>query len=164
MKKLLFIAFILHVLPITTEEVSNNSSTPSVHTPGSKAIKSIAEPEKQIKQKELYVAFEYKDTPLATIISDLASKKGINLIIPLQGPDALITQVNYKIEHKIHIEEAWNIIITLLNLAGYSLVPHKDLSYIIKNDPANSTRESFPLYINTPLETLRCREKKLVVV
>ncbi len=113
------------------------------------------------KPKTLYVSFEYKDTPLATIISDLATKKNINIVIPMQGPDALVTQVNYKIEQKIPLEDAWNIVIALLNLAGYSLVPHADLSYIIKNDPANSTREAFPLYINTPLDTLSKSDMKI---
>ncbi|NBQ17352.1 hypothetical protein EBU24_03480, partial [bacterium] len=96
--------------------------------------------------------FRFKDEPIANIIDYLATEKGIN-ILPPQGPNALAAKLTFELPHKISVDKAWNTLLTVLDLSGYTFIPHKDHNYIVKND-GNTNKESLPIYINTKRDDL----------
>ena len=156
MKKIAFLFFIFSA-SILKSENTTQTSTPKSDATAQKNI----EQKSSSKIKTTYVSFNYKDTPLAAIVNELATKKNINVIFPPQGPNALVTQITYSLDQKISLEDAWNMAITFLNLSGFTLIPHKELYYIIKNDPQNSSREAFPLYVNVPLDMIANSDTKI---
>lgn len=91
------------------------------------------------------VWFRYKDEPLINMVNDLAAQRGINIMLP-QGPNALTAKLTFELPHKISLDRAWQHMITILDIAGFTIVPHKEFSFVVKNDK-NVNRETLPLYI-----------------
>jgi len=106
------------------------------------------------------VWFRYKDEPLVNVVNDLAAKRGINIMLP-QGPNTLTTKVTFELPHKITLNRAWQYLITLLNISGFSLVPNEEFSMIIKNDKNSISKEPLPLYINVPPDKLPNTDLKI---
>ena len=99
--------------------------------------------------KKKMVWFRYKDEPLTFIINDLAEKLGINILLP-QGAKALTTKLTFELSHKISLSRAWNYLLTILNISGYTIIPNKTFSTIIKIDKNTLSKQELPLYINVP--------------
>lgn len=104
--------------------------------------------------------FRYKDEPLINVVNDLAEKMGINVLLP-QGPNALTTKLTFELPHKITINRGWQYLITILNISGFTLIPHAEFSTIIKNDKNNVSKEALPLYINVSPEKLPNTDLKI---
>ncbi len=99
------------------------------------------------KKRKAEISFLFKDEDLVDIINMLAAKKGVNIVLPT-GANAIKEKVNLNIDHKLTLTEAWDMLYSLLDIAGYSMIPKKDLYVIVKNSK-NVSRESLPIYINT---------------
>jgi general secretion pathway protein D len=105
----------------------------------------------KIKKK---ISFDYSGKPLVDIINDLAALKELNIILP-QGPFAITTKVTFSLPDKITVDQAWQQVITLLDLAGYTIHPDGDFLEIVKTtDNPNIVREPFTLYVDRPLDEL----------
>ncbi len=113
--------------------------------------------------KEKMLWFRFKDTPISEIIDYLATEKKIN-ILPPQGSNALTSKLTFELPYKVSLDKAWNTLLTILDLSGYTFIPHstkdknvKDdrsgISYIVKND-GNVNKESLPIYINCKRDDL----------
>ncbi len=102
--------------------------------------------------KETTVWFRYKDEPLINIINDLGKKRGINIMLP-QGPNALSAKVNFSLPKRISLDDAWQYLLTILKISGFTITPGKESSSVIKIDQ-NTIRENLPLYINTSAEDI----------
>ena len=98
-----------------------------------------------IRYKKVF--FRYKDEPIANVINDLASSLGINIMLP-QGPNALTIKLTFELPEKITLQRAWQYLITILNISGYSIIPSKTLSRVVKSDKTTISKEPLPLYIN----------------
>lgn len=107
----------------------------------------------KIKKKEAKkVWFRFKDEVLTNVVNYLATEKGLNIMLP-QGPDALKTTLTFELPHKISLDEAWNHLLTILNLAGYTLIASEDFCTIVKNNN-NVNKENLPLYVNVATNDL----------
>ncbi|HEX2977504.1 MAG TPA: hypothetical protein VHO47_00045 [Candidatus Babeliales bacterium] len=100
------------------------------------------------------IVFDYNGKPLVDIINELAALKELNIIFP-QGALAITTKVTYRLPDKITVDQAWQQVITLLDLAGYTIHPDGDFLEIVRvTDNANIIREPFTLYVDRPLDEL----------
>jgi len=92
------------------------------------------------------ISFKYEDEELIDIINELTARKGTNIILPT-GQNAIKNKVTLFIPEKLTIDEAWEITLTLLDLAGYAFVEREDAtSEIVKLDK-EIKREPLPLYV-----------------
>ena len=96
------------------------------------------------------VSFYFDNEDLIDIINFLASLKEVNIVLPM-GANAINTKVTLHLEEKITIDEAWNILYTLLDIAGYSMISKENTYNIVRTTNAVS-REALPLYIVKPSE------------
>jgi general secretion pathway protein D len=110
------------------------------------------------EQKEKMVWFKYDDVPLATIVNELATQLNINIMLP--GATTLTTKVTFEFSHKIPLKKAWQYVITLLKISGFTIVPHVGFSSVVKND-ANTNKEPLPLFVNTPTASLPKTDLKI---
>lgn len=102
--------------------------------------------------KEERIWFHYENEPITNVVHKLAKKRNINIMLP-QGTNALTAKLTFSLPYKITLDKAWQYLITILNLAGFTIVPHKEFSYIVKNDN-NLDREALPFYVNVPTNKL----------
>ena len=99
------------------------------------------------------ITFNYENEDLTDIINTLAQLKKINVIFPAKEADKIKTKVTIALEHKLSLEEAWNLTATLIDIAGYSLIKEGDWFEIVKISK-DIAREPLPLYIAVPPEKL----------
>ena len=114
---------------------------------------------KESIQPEKTIILDYDNQDLVSIINALAAKKGINIVLP-QGPNAINVKVTLHMDKKLSINEAWDQLYTILDVAGYSIIPKKDMFVIVKNSAAIS-RESLSIYIDTPTKDLPSSEERI---
>lgn len=105
---------------------------------------------KLFKKHPKTISFYFDNEDLIDIINFLAAEKEVNVILPV-GAAAINTKVTLHLEDKITIDEAWDILYTLLDIAGYSMVARDDTYNIVKTT-TDINRESLPLYIVKPEE------------
>lgn len=96
------------------------------------------------------VSFYFDNEDLIDIINFLASEREVNVVLPM-GANAINAKVTLHLEDKISVEEAWDILYTLLDIAGYSMIAKEDTYNIVKTSK-DVQRESLPLYIVKPEE------------
>lgn len=90
---------------------------------------------------------------LVDIVNMLAELKKVNVILPSKEADKIKTKVTLSFPEKITLDQAWNLLATLLDMAGYSLVQEGDWWEIIKTTK-DIAREPLPLYIGLSPEKL----------
>lgn len=105
-------------------------------------------PEQQLSTKEACVSFNYKDKPLWQIIQDIANYKGINVLLP-QGSQEITATITYAAQEKLTVDQAWNELNRILNLAGYTWLEEQNKQLqLVKIDKDATKREIIPLYVN----------------
>ena len=112
--------------------------------------KKFAEAPKTSKKKNTKktIRFNYTDEDLIDIINYLAAEKGANILLPV-GANAITTKVTLHIDGLLDLDEAWDILLSILDLADYSLFPD-GLTYLIAKNSKNIGKEALPLYIGIP--------------
>lgn len=98
------------------------------------------------------ILFSFKDEPLIDIITMVAKERGVNIVLPA-GNDAITSKVTLHIENPLPLHEAWDMLNTMLDVAGYSLVLRGSMYAIVKNSKT-LIKEPMPLYIGVPEEEL----------
>jgi len=112
------------------------------------------------KNAQKLISFNYTNENLVDIINTLADEKQINVILPTK--DATIkNKITIALEKKITLDDAWNLLITLLDMSGYSMVQMDDWIEIIKNTKEAINREPLPLYIGIPPIKLPDTEERI---
>lgn len=96
------------------------------------------------EQESSDVLFSYENEDIVNIINQLASLKNINVIFP--PGEILNAKVTLHIEKKITLTQAWNILETLLDAAGFLIVPQDSIMRIVKSGK-EIAREPMPTYI-----------------
>lgn len=109
-------------------------------------------PKKPTRRRHLKqdVSLYLDNEPLIDLINFLAAEKEINIILPV-GANAITSSVTLHLEDKVSIDEAWDILYTLLDIAGYSMIA-KEETYNIVKTTKEVVREAMPLYIVKPQE------------
>ena len=107
----------------------------------------------KINQKKLY-NFNYKDALLTDVINEFAAEKKLNIILPQpQSPNQLTTKLTYHVAKKLTLNQAWRELNKILELLGYSWVPHGDLLILTKINAAIKT-EPLAVYNSPHIEDL----------
>ena len=88
--------------------------------------------------------------PIIDLVNFLAAEKEINVVLPA-GANAITATVTLHLEDKVSIDEAWDILYTILDIAGYSMIA-KEQTYNIVKTTKEIVREPMPLYIVKPDE------------
>jgi len=105
------------------------------------------------EQKEIpSVSFNYENESLENIVNELATLKNLNVILPQTDP--LNTKVTLHQKEKLTLTESWNLLITLLDIAGFTIVPRNNTIRIIKNTGKEISREPMPTYIGTSIDQI----------
>ncbi len=101
--------------------------------------------EKESVEKEIAdFNFNYENEDIVTIINKLAALKNLNVIFP--PGDILNVKVTLHIDKKITLSQAWDVLTTLLDGAGFFLVPQESTIRIVRSGKEIS-REPVPTYI-----------------
>jgi general secretion pathway protein D len=114
------------------------------------------------KRRNADIYFDFKDEDLIDIINKIASLKNVNIVLP-SGANAINVKINLSLSNPLTLDEAWDILYKLLDIAGYSLIQKKDLYIIVKNGP-NISRESLPIFINVPFNELPKTDERIVYI
>ena len=105
------------------------------------------------KQQE-YFYFQFNNEELTDIVHQLAAKKEVNIVFPIKSP--LTARITMHIDEPFTLDQAWEKLYTLLDLAGYSLIEKdmgKDKEWTIVKTDANASiniKEPVPLFISVP--------------
>src|SRR3990167_300872 len=105
------------------------------------------------KSADQMVLFEYKDTPLADVLSALAKEKKLNVIMP-QGDGAIASKVTLGFGEKIPLAQAWSYLTMILDMAGYTLIQESNFVSVFKTDKGAPAKEVLPFYVNVPYQDL----------
>lgn len=97
--------------------------------------------------KDIYLNFE--NTELSNFIDYMAELKKIN-VIPEKGLEG--SKISLTIREPLTIDGAWNIFLTVLEMAGFSIVQAGQVYKIIAKD--KKLTQPLPAYINTPYQEL----------
>lgn len=104
-------------------------------------------------ESKKYIYFAFKEEPLANIVNMMAAYKNLNIILPA---DATFKnqKVTFKNDQEVTINQAFDIMTTFLDLAGYTIV--KDGAFYAIAPTANNAyfKEVLPLYINIAPDNL----------
>src|SRR5438132_5469456 len=99
-----------------------------------------------IEEEKPDFIFNYENEDIITIINALATLKNLNIIFP--PGDILNVKVTLHMEKKVTLTQAWDILNTLLDVAGFFIVPQGSLMRIVRSGKEIS-REPVPTYIGT---------------
>lgn len=99
------------------------------------------------------ISFNFKNEDLTTIINYLTAEKHLNVILPMP-PNNITTKITLYHQKKMSLDDAFDRLHTLLDVAGFTLVPHgKDTLRVVRTD-ANTLREPLHVYIGIAPEDL----------
>lgn len=107
----------------------------------------------QINAQEHMINFQYNNEDLTNVVNFIASKKGVNLLFPTKADEKLEGKLTWHLDKKVSIDQAWQLLQTILNIAGYSLIPRPTCYEIVKISP-NINREPVPLFVNVAIDQL----------
>lgn len=88
---------------------------------------------------------DYVDKDLDFVLKEIATFKGINLLIP-QENQKINAKITLHLSQKLTLDQAWNLVLEGLSIAGYSLREQQDVFTVIRN--TNFASENLPIYIN----------------
>lgn len=122
--------------------------------------KKLPEKKKKLgRTKAKKLSFDFDATDLTAIINMIAAEKNINIILPM-GAQVINAKVTLHMENKLTLEEAWELLHTLLSAAGYSLLQKDNVYTIVKLSPT-ITREPAPIFVGTEPTQLPNFEKRI---
>lgn len=112
-----------------------------------------------VQHEEQMIAFSYKNEDIINIINSLAALKDVNVILP-QAANAINAKVTLHLDKKLTVNEAWDLLVTLLDTAGFSIVPNNAMITIVKKTK-DIVREPMPVYIGTDPNDLPATEQQI---
>lgn len=173
--------------PAPTDPKTDNTQTAATPTPDQKIEQPSAQPEskdqtdsqflanrltnqisspKQTKSSALStqdqaasIKIHWDNEDLVDIVHRFTSLKGVNIMFP-QGANAIANKVTLSLEEKLTLDQAWKLLYTVLDEAGYTMEPKNDM-YVIKKNSPDITRDPLPLYIGTPPDKLPDTDQRI---
>src|SRR5579862_3727303 len=111
------------------------------------------------KQQE-HIYFQFDNEELIDIVHRLAAKKEINIVFPLKTP--LTSRITMYLDDPLTLDQAWEKLYTLLDLAGYALIEKDSQWSIVKVENNNNIiREPLPLFIGVPPEKIPDSDERI---
>lgn len=101
----------------------------------------------ELNEKNIYLNFE--NSEISNFINYIAEIKKINLI-----PDKSLegVKVSLTIREPLDVDGAWNVFLTVLEMAGYSIVKIGDVHVVMPKK--DKVKQPLPSYINVPESSL----------
>ncbi len=115
--------------------------------------------DKKNNTDEHTIAFNYENEDLVNVINFIAAQKEVNVVLP-QGANAIKAKLTLKIDKRLTIDEAWSLLKTILDVAGFSIIPKSTMFVITKTTP-NTSRDPMPVFIGTDLEQLPDTDQRI---
>jgi general secretion pathway protein D len=114
------------------------------------------------EEKPVKVPFSYVNEDIVNIINSLEGllKKGV--LLP-QGANALNVKLTYTSTVEYTPEEAWDLLLSFLDMAGYSVIEKSCFYQIIKSN-REIAREGLPVYISTGINDARDADQRIMYV
>jgi general secretion pathway protein D len=111
--------------------------------------------QKQINNEtsEPLIYFNFDGEKLIDIIDRLTAYQQINLLLPTDQKNLIETTVTFKIPHKIKVSDAWEMTITLLDIAGFATIKRNKNLYKIE-PKVNISKSNAPFYVNVSTDIL----------
>ncbi len=97
------------------------------------------------------ISFNFTDEQLVDVINYLAAQKQVNVTLPAEP---IKEKVTITFGQKISLTHAWDLLYTILDIAGYTMIQKKDSFQVIKADPKTASSNPAPVYINTPVSKI----------
>jgi general secretion pathway protein D len=113
-------------------------------------------------QKINLIPFSYTNEDIVNIISYLAGRLEKNILLP-QGANALAVKVTYASNVEYTPLEAWDLLLSLLDVAGYSVIEKENTYQILKSNK-EIAREGLPVYIGTGINSTRDADQRIMYV
>jgi type II secretion system protein D len=138
---------------ITTSAYTQETETSQEENSAPASISFTTKKRASVNKKKNFL-FQFENKDLVDIINLIAAEKGINIVLPQKPPiDAKIT---FYVPEKITIDEAWNLLYTILDVAGYAIKPQGDMFAIIRipETPGSMTAEPMPTFVGTSFDDL----------
>ncbi len=102
----------------------------------------------------ILVSFELNEEKLLDIVNKLAGMRQANILLPNDQKKLNEITVTFKLGYKITLTKAWDLMLTMLDIAGYSLSYRGNNLYaLLPTDKID--KNPAPLYINTRLELIK---------
>ena len=111
----------------------------------------------KVKEKCKTFTFNYENEDLANVINKLAGLKCENIILP-QPPLKFTPKLTFSSKEDMPLDDAWRILQTILDTAGFSLVKKENIYQVVPN--LLVTRELLPIYVNS-VETIPNTDEKI---
>ncbi|MFC1842438.1 hypothetical protein ACFLYU_02155 [Candidatus Dependentiae bacterium] len=113
------------------------------------------------------VNFSFKDADLVDVINTIAQARGDNIILP-SGADAIKSKLTIDIPQKLTVGEAWNVLQTVLDVAGYGIVLNADMYQVEKKgpdllrSPLRIFKEPSRIFIASPYEQIPNTDERII--
>lgn len=133
--------------PATPATEEKTTAIPMGKEQEAQAAADAAEKAKQEESKDIYLNFD--NTELANFINYIAEIKKLNLI-PDKGVEG--NKISLTIREPLSVEGAWNVFLTVLEMAGFSIVEVGDVYKIVPKD--KKATQPLPAYINIPVDKI----------
>ncbi len=107
-------------------------------------------PEKEKKEQCKIIHLNFENEDLTDVINQIAGLKCINIIFP-QPPSKFNVKFNFTTSEEVTIDKAWNLIQTVIDLAGFSIVKKGSVYHIVPTSSSNKEpviRETLPIYVD----------------
>lgn len=146
-------------IPIVPAAAFNNKKIPQPHKKKSDSLSKSTK--KKPLQEQGFIEFQFEEADLQTLIAQVAELFSVtfitdDMIIPLPKDGKAITgnKISFKTNRPLSQGQAWNLFITFLDLAGFTIVPQPDPSFyrIVKTDVAK--RSAIPVLIGLDYKSL----------
>jgi general secretion pathway protein D len=98
--------------------------------------------------------FDFTNKPLVDLIDEIAAEKKLNIILP-QGATSIPadTKINYHLPEAVTIQNAWKILMSILDVAGYTIIEEGNMA-TIKKVNKDVIKTPLSLYIDENLDCL----------
>lgn len=132
-------------------------------------IKEKSPRKKKQKKAKTLVPFSFDRKNLIELVEELTALKGVTLILP-QGNNLEVLKKQTVTFHpqgtdELPLDEAWNLLLSFLELSRFALSEKKENEYIItpvgRPDEAGVSREVLPLFANIPWQKLPKNDERI---
>lgn len=146
-----------------TITAAENSTTPEA-TVSPQLLSLQDEPIVQKKRRTRHakkvptINFSYNNEPLVSVINDICSRKNINLYVP-QNNILQQTRITVHKEEPVTLDEAWELLHALLQIAGFALIARETFYTITETKLI--MKEPLPLFAGVAPEDLPATDERI---
>jgi len=112
------------------------------------------------KTNEKTIRFYYDDEDLVDVINYLAAQKGVNVILPV-GPNAIGSRLTLHMEEKLTLEQVWDLLYTILDVAGYGMSEREPNTFAIIKTTKEIIKGALPVYVHVDPDDLPDTDQRI---